>query len=86
MSFREYKDTVGNKSVYPDDYIEEIFNKEQNVYLIELIYDGYFGTGNNVNLDKLKENGLWDTNVHPYFSNLSRDQVLKLFNLGKVDV
>lgn len=86
VPFEKYREIVGNKSVYPDKLITEIFNKERNVYLIELIYNGYFGTGNNINLDSLRQNGLWDDKIHPYDSSLSKEQVQKIFALGNCDV
>ncbi|AMH94288.1 hypothetical protein AR505_0567 [methanogenic archaeon ISO4-H5] len=86
VPFEKYRDMVGNKSVYPDELIEDIFNREKNVFLIELIYNGYFGTGNNINLDTLRKNGLWNDNIHPYDSLLSREQVQKIFTLGNCDV
>lgn len=86
MSFREYRGLLGNKTVYTDREVDGIFDKEPNITLIELIYNGYFGSGNNVNLKTLRENGLWEENVHPYNSSLSKDQVERLLKLGKKDV
>ncbi len=85
MEYPKYKDLVKNKSVYSEEDISTIYRKQPNVYLLELIYNGYFGKGNNVNLNALRENDLWKDG-HPINTVLSREETIKLLRMGKADV
>ena len=78
--FREYRNMAGNKTVYTDEELSTEFRK-QNVYLIELLYNGYFGAGNNVNYSTLVKEGLFK-DEHPYKLKLTREETFKLLKMG----
>jgi len=79
MRFPEFHKRVGNKTVYSDEEMSKEF-REPNVYLIELLYNGYFGKGHNVTYSALKKEGLFEN--HPYATKLARDEVFKIFKMG----
>jgi len=79
-SFSQFLRDVGNKTVYSEDELRNAYEKA-NVYLIDLLYNGFFGQGNNVNLASLKKNGLWG-DQHPYLFKLSREQTVELLKMG----
>jgi len=84
VNFDDFCDMVGNKTVYSEEELEQSYSKP-NVCIIEMIYNGYFGAGNNVNLMKLNEKGLWGDD-HPYIHKITRDQSIALLNLGGKNV
>ena len=71
---------TGNKVVLTTDQLKERY-RHSNVYLIEMIYNGYFGAGNNITCGTLTDNNLFG-GAHPYEIALSRENVLKIFELG----
>ncbi len=77
--YSEFRDYVGNKIVLTKEEILKMYEKK-NVYALTLIYNGYFGAGNNVAHYKLKEEGLFEG--HPYGVKLSADQVIKIMETG----
>lgn len=85
-SLSEFLSVVGNKSVYSEDELVQIYrnNRNNNLIVIEMIYNGYFGSGHNVNHATLKECGLFED--HPYLIELSRDEVLEILRMGGKDV
>ena len=82
-SFDNFRKTVGNKTVYSEQELQNIYNKK-NVYVLEMIYNGYFGKGNNVIYYKLKQNELF--NAYPYELRYSKSDFLKILEMGKRDV
>jgi len=82
-SFQEFKKSVGNKTVYSEDELKNTYEKA-NVYVIDLLYNGFFGEGNNVNYAGLKDSGLWG-DQHPYLFKLSREQAIELLKMGGKD-
>ncbi len=84
-SFSEYLRMIGNKSVYTESKLKEIFETKQELTLIELIYYGFFGARNNVNWHWLKNNGC-GFNTHPMGVHYTRSQFEKILLEGNVDV
>ncbi|MGE5580249.1 MAG: hypothetical protein ACM3WU_09425 [Bacillota bacterium] len=72
MSFDDLMSRIGNKSVFDRDEIEAKYNNQKNLVVIEMLYYGYFGAGNNVNMDWLDRNGYWG-NQYPANVQLSPD-------------
>ena len=65
----------------------EKYNKFKNVTIIELLYYGYFGAGNNVNMDWLFNNGYWAAqDQYPTEVKLSQNQFISVLSEGKVNV
>ncbi len=81
-TFEDFVRSVGNKTVYGDEELKKSFD-QSNVCTISLLYNGYFGEGNNVNHFWLKENGLFED--HPYKNKLKPDQVRSILKEGGVD-
>ena len=84
-SFDEFLHFVGNKSVYSELELKNQYDNEKNLTVIELLYCGYFGAGNNVNWRWLKDNGLWP-GTHPMNFRYTRSQFEKILREGSVDV
>ena len=85
MTFEQYRHIVGNKSVYDDQQLRTKYDTLTNLTLIELLYYGYFGAGNNVNWAWLKNNGCWP-GTHPMNFRYTREQIDKILREGNVDV
>lgn len=84
LSFDQYKDIVGNKSVFTDEEIIDFYNNKTNLYVIELVYNHAFGAGNNVNYITLKNNLLWK-GIHPFHVEYSMNEFIKILHLAKQD-
>ena len=55
--------------------------------VIEMLYYGFFGEGNNKNMDWLDNNGYWCTNVsYPTEEKLSVQQFKEILSEANVDV
>ena len=76
---------VGNKSVYSESELRSKYDSADKLILIELLYYGYFGAGNNVNWHWLNNNdcGFY---AHPMSVHYTRSQFEKILREGKVDV
>ena len=85
MTYERFRHLVGNKSVYDDQQLRTKYDTLTDLTLIELLYYGYFGAGNNVNWAWLKENGCW-AGTHPLNFRYTRDQIDKILQEGNVDV
>ena len=85
MTYEQFRHMVGNKSVYDDIELQTKYNTLTNLTLIELLYYGYFGAGNNVNWTWLKNNGCW-SGTHPMNFRYTREQFDKIMQRGNVDV
>jgi len=61
------------------------YGNERSLTIIEMLYYGYFGEGNNVNWVWLKEHGLMGEG-YPTSIRLSQDQFKTILTEGNVDV
>ena len=68
-----------------EDELKEKYDTWASLTLIELLYYGYFGAGNNVNWMWLKSNDCWP-GTHPMNFRYTRSQFEKILREGKVDV
>lgn len=84
-TFPEYLHMIGNKSVYTESQLKEIYDTNKELTLIELLYYGFFGVGKNVNWHWLNENGC-SFNTHPMSVHYTRSQFEKILREGNVDV
>ena len=84
-SFDEFLHIVGNKSVYGELELRNHYNNDANLTVIELLYCGYFGAGNNVNWKWLKDNDCWP-GTHPMNFHYTKAQFEKILREGNVDV
>ncbi len=89
MSFDRLLEQIGNKSVFDEAELRRRYNEDKNVLVIEMLYHGYFGERNNVNMDTLDSLGHW-TNSHnvqyPTEICLTHDDFVQILRTGKVNV
>lgn len=83
MSLSDFIKNAGNKTVFSPEELTSIYN-QNNVVMLELVYNGFFGKGHNVIHKNLKDQGLFD--AHPYNLDYTKDQFIKLLGMGDVDV
>lgn len=88
MSFEELLKRIGNKSVFNREDLRKQYEENTNVLIISLLYMGYFGPGNNVNLDWLERNDCWkdNPNQYPTSIHLTEDKFRMILKEGNVDV
>lgn len=79
----EYLHFTGNKTVFTDEELMSVYSKP-NLVAIEMVYNGYFGKGNNVIHRWLDDNGLFPQ--HPYGIRYSKDEFISILRKGNVDV
>ncbi|EMW5402140.1 hypothetical protein [Enterococcus faecalis] len=75
---------VGNKTVFSESELVNLYNTKPNLVVLEFLYNGYFGKGNNINHYTLQKNNLFNT--YPYKVQYTLDEFKYILNLGKVDV
>ncbi|MFZ3171816.1 MAG: hypothetical protein WA118_07545 [Carboxydocellales bacterium] len=86
MSQEDFLRYIGNKSVFTGDELVRIYNtKSPNIVMFEIAYNGFFGKGHNVTHNELKNSGLW-FDMHPYHFQYSKEQFVKILQMGDVDV
>lgn len=85
MSFDELLTKIGNKSVFNKDELKNRYNNDWNVLVMEMLYYGYFGEGNNVNMAWLKQSGYWGDGYPTSFS-LGQAAFKSILKKGNIDV
>lgn len=83
FDYNEFIKIIGNKSVYNEIELKNIYNKS-NVVVLELLYNGYFGKGKNINYKTLKQNGWFEG--YPYTNKLSKEQFKCILEMGGKNV
>lgn len=83
ISLDDYIKIAGNKTVFTPEELTQIYQKN-NVIMLEMVYNGYFGKGHNVTHKKLSDNGLFP--AHPYNIDYSKDEFIKILEMGDVNV
>ena len=87
MTFEELVTRIGNKSVFDRQELYEKYMNYKNVSIVELLYYGYFGAGNNINMDWLDNNGCWVTmEKYPTEIHLSESHFKKILKKGNINV
>lgn len=87
MSFDELKLRIGNKSVFNESELQKQYCDYRNVTVVEMLYYGYFGAGNNVNMDWLDRQGCWaGQGQYPTEVHLTTNQFKKVLMEGNVNV
>lgn len=87
MTFDELKQRIGNKSVFNENELFGQYQNYKNVSIVELLYYGYFGAGNNVNMDWLDNNGYWASQgQYPTQVHLTANQFKNILMEGNVNV
>ena len=85
MSIDELLARIGNKSVFDEDDIRSRHQNEPNLVVVEMLYYGFFGSGNNVNWRWLKDHDLMPDG-YPTIARLSRQEFETILREGGVDV
>ena len=87
MSFDELKSRIGNKSVFDENELQSQYLNFRNMSIVELLYYGYFGAGNNVNMDWLDKHGYWAAgNQYPTEVKLTSAQFKRILAEGNINV
>ncbi|MCM1493661.1 MAG: hypothetical protein NC180_10600 [Muribaculaceae bacterium] len=87
MSFDTLKQRIGNKSVFDENELKKQYYEYRNVSVVEMLYYGYFGAGNNVNMDWLDKQGCWaEQGQYPTEVHLTADQFKKVLMEGNINV
>jgi hypothetical protein len=87
LSFEDLIKSIGNKSVFDEQDMRIKYDAERNLIVIEMLYYGYFGEGNNVNMDRLDKHGYWSTEgQYPANVQLTPTQFKEILTEGKIDV
>ena len=84
IPLEEYMLKIGNKSIYPEEKLKNIYATSRNLYLIIMIYNGYLGSGNNINYRALKNAGYFED--YPYKVKLIREQFENILEMGGKNV
>ena len=85
MSFETLLHKIGNKSVFNQEELRQRYSHDRNLLVIEMLYYGYFGEGNNVNMDWLDRNGYWG-NTYPALIPLNSTAFKSILEKGNIDV
>lgn len=87
MSFNELKKRIGNKSVFDESELYRQYISFKNMTVMELLYCGYFGARNNVNMDWLDNHGYWAAHgQYPTAVQLTERQFSNILMEGNVNV
>ena len=86
MPFETLLGKIGNKSVFNPEELRERYVSDRNVLVIEMLYYGYFGEGNNVNMDWLEQNGYWGSNQYPSLISLDSTAFKSILEKENIDV
>lgn len=87
MTFEELKSRIGNKSIFSENELKNQYTSFKNMTIVELLYYGYFGAGNNVNMNWLDNNGFWaGGNQYPTEVRLTSEQFKRVLMEGNINV
>lgn len=75
---------VGNKSFFDLEALINQYNTYRNLSVIKMLYYGYFGEGNNIILNLLKNNNLWPDS-YPTTARLTIDQFIYILKQANID-
>lgn len=84
MKYDEYRKLVGNKSIFDEAALRRLYSLNRNVYVLELVYCGFFGAGNNVNYKALKDEGLFED--YPYQIRYTIQEYKRILEMGGINV
>lgn len=86
-SFAEFQRRAGNKTVFSEEELLQKYQTDRNITIIQMLYCGYFGAGNNINLAWLEGHSLWNLNHdYPLTTRLTPQQCKEIMRQGKIDV
>lgn len=89
MTFDTLLRKIGNKSVFDPAELKTQYDNERHMFVVEMLYYGYFGEGHNINMDTLETNGYWSNahgGVYPALIRLTPDEFKQILRDGGKDV
>lgn len=84
-TYDQLMNRVMNKSVFSRERIRSLYDGNDNLVLIEMVYLGYFGPGRNVNWRWLNDHELWQ-DAHPHQFEYTREELAAILEAGGVDI
>ncbi len=85
MTLDDLLKKMGNKTIFTESQIREFYNQSDDVTIIEMLYYGFFGAGNNVTQKWLNDNGCWPRG-YPAGVPMKPEVFIKVLKEGKADV
>lgn len=85
MTEDEFIRYIKNKSVYSEEQLRNKYKSEPHLVVLGMLYTGYFGAGNNVNMRWLQDHGFWPQG-YPTTARLSVEQFKSILKEGEVNV
>ena len=85
LSLDQLLRAAGNKSFFSTEELTKKYAEDRNLTVIQMLYCGYFGIGNNVNLDWLDNNGFWTSSGYPTDIRLTPHQCQAILLAGGID-
>lgn len=82
-SLEDFLRLSGNKTVLTYDELKGYYDNK-NCVILEMVYNGFFGRGHNVNFRWLKDHGLFEQ--YPYQIEYTKEQFLQILTEGEVNV
>ena len=87
ISFSDFIALAGNRTVFPQKDLMVQYQNDRNITLIQMLYCGFFGAGNNVNMDWLDNNSLWNLNGdYPATTMLTPLQCESIWRKGNISI
>ncbi|MBQ0067138.1 MAG: hypothetical protein KBS60_02950 [Phascolarctobacterium sp.] len=83
LSEAEYLNVIGNKSIFSQEELIYFYRYRQNVVVLDLLYNYFFGKGNNITNQTMVDNELWSG--HPYEMILNADEFKRVLQLANVN-
>ncbi|GAB6155481.1 hypothetical protein JCM17380_42320 [Desulfosporosinus burensis] len=84
ISLIDFIKNAGNKTVFSPEELTVTYENQNNIVMMELVYNGYFGKGHNVIHKDLNDQGLFTS--HSYQLDFNKDQFIKILEMGDIDV
>ncbi len=87
ITFDDFCNHVGNKSVFSKEDLQTKYQTESTITMVKMLYGGFFGAGNNINMDWLDRNGLWaPQGVYPTQLQLQPEQCKAIWREGTIEL
>ena len=83
VPFEDFVSHAGNKTVYEEDELHNLYTNKRNILLIEMVYNGFFGRGHNVTHRALDEANLFRD--YPYNIIYTEKEFRAILNMGGVN-
>ena len=83
VNIDDFIELCGNKSIFSDEELRTLYNRQRNLIVFELVYNGFFGKGHNVIHKELNNKGLFPT--YPYNIVYSKDNFIDILEMGGKD-